>query len=154
MELEQQLENQLIIVKEMKGMKQEMTDMRDDVKRDIKELRDNIKLTRSECREIQSAVQTKCNELTSDLFGRKVSDDLFLAKTGHFRIAVYNRLKDIFNVTTYYEIRRIDFTDAKRVIRNVSLDNLQGYQKRLTTRQKEIAVMNNDPVKHLMDDFK
>lgn len=158
MSYEDQLKGQLIMISEMKdikndvlAVKNEVSDMKKDIAKDVQELRDNIPLTRAEQREIQSTVQTKCNELTNDLFGKKVSDDLFLAKTGHFRIAVYSRLKQIFNVTTYYEIRRVDFTDAKRVIKNVRLDNLESYQKRLTARQKEIAILNNDPVEKLLD---
>lgn len=152
-ELQQQLENQLVIVKEMQIMKDDMTTMRDEIKQDVQELRDSITLTRSECREIQSKVQTRANQLTKQLFGKEVSDDLFILKSVHFRSIIYKRLKETLNIPRYYDIKRIDFKHAKQLIDMTRLDNLESYQKRLTPRQKEIAILNNDPVKKFLDDI-
>lgn len=146
MELEKTLENQLILVKEMRGMKNEVSEMRIEIKRDVQELRDSITLTRHECSEIQSAVSKRSWELAGDLFKKKVSDDLFLAKVGHFRSIIYKRLKDVFNVPRYFDIRRIDFNNAKQIISMVELTNLRAYQIRLTVRQKEIAEANGDEI--------
>lgn len=146
MELEQTLRNQLAIVGEMRQMKDDVTEMKVEIKRDIKELRESITLTRHEGAEIQSAVGAKAWELTDKLFGKEVSDDLFLAKVGHFRGIIYKRLKETFNVPRYYDIRRVDFKKAKQVIDIVALSNLKDYQLRLTARQKEIAMMNNDDI--------
>lgn len=146
MDLEQQLENQLVIVKEMRGMQKEIADMRDEIKQDVQELRDSITLTRSEGAAIQSLVGKKAWELTDNLFKNKVSDDLFLAKQGHFRGIIYKRLKGTFNVPRYFDIRRVDFLKAQQVIAIVDLSNLQDYQLRLTPRQKEIAEMNGDDI--------
>ncbi|MGY3767069.1 ORF6C domain-containing protein [Vagococcus vulneris] len=144
--LQQQLETQLVMVKEMQGIKEDMVTMRDEVKQDVQELRDSITLTRSEGGAIQSLVGTKAWQLTGELFGKPVSDDLFLAKTGHLRGIIYKRLKETFNVPRYYDIRRVDFVNAQKVIEMVSLNNLQPYQLRLTARQMEIAEMNGDDI--------
>ncbi|MDT2425092.1 MULTISPECIES: ORF6C domain-containing protein, partial [Enterococcus] len=96
-----------------------------------------------------SAVGKKAWDLAKEYFDHKVSDDLFLAKVGHFRGIIYKRLKETFNVPRYYDIRRIDFTRAKQVIEIVSLSNLKDYQLRLTARQKEIAYLNADDVEGL-----
>lgn len=149
MELEQTLKNQLVIVGEMRQMKDEVSEMKVEIKRDIKELRESITLTRHEGSEIQSAVGAKSWELTDDLFGMDVSDDLFLAKVGHFRGIIYKRLKETFNVPRYYDIRRVDFKKAKQIIETVDLTNLKDYQLRLTARQKEIAKINGDNVEGL-----
>lgn len=149
MELEQTIENQLIIVKEMRAIKTEVTDMKNDIKKDVQELRDSITLTRSEGAELQSIVGAKAWALTNELFKKEVSDDLFLAKLGHFRGIIYKRIKETFNVPRYYDIRRIDLTKAKQVVDIVALNNLKAYQLRLTARQKEIAALNNDDISYL-----
>lgn len=129
--------------------KDEMIVIRDDIKRDVNELRDSITLNRHECSEIQVAVGRRAQTLTKELFRTGVSDDLFLAKLGHFRSAVYKRLKDSFNINRYYDIRRVDFNTALGVIASIELSNLKDYQLRLTPRQKEIAVMNNDDISNI-----
>ena len=146
MDLEQALENQLIIVKEMRGMKNEVNNIRVEIKRDVQELRDSITLSRSECSELQAIVGKRAWHMTHSFFDKKVSDDLFLAKVGHFRSIIYKRLKDTFNVPRYYDIRRIDFRNAQNLIDMVDLSNLKDYQLRLTTRQREIAEANGDDV--------
>lgn len=152
-ELQQQLENQLVIVKEMQVMKEDMTKIHSEIKQDVQELRDTITLTDSERSNLQSAVQSKANELTKDLFKKEVSDDLFLMKSGHFRSVIYKRIKETFNITSYFKVRRIDFKHAMQVVEMVQLLNLKDYQKRLTPRQKEIAILNNDPVQEFLDDI-
>lgn len=126
--------------------KNKVEEMQHDISKDIKELRDNIRIDRNEQAEIQSLVCRKATQLTKDLFQKKVSSDLFLAKSGHFRIPIYRRLKETFNVTSYLEIKKVDFKKALEVIDNVALYNLDTYQKRLTIKQKEIALMNHDDV--------
>lgn len=151
MELEQTLETQLVLVKEMRQMKNEVGTMKEEIKRDVQELRDSITLNRNEITEVQSAVGRKSWELTDELFGKNsVSDDLFLAKTGHFRSAIYKRLKDNFDVTRYFDIRRVDFKKAIQIISEVKLTNLESYQLRLTARHKEIAFINNDDIKEFL----
>lgn len=147
MDLQKQLENQLVIVKEMQVMKDDMTKIHTEIKQDVQELRDTITLTDSERSNLQSAVQSKANELTKRFFKKDVSDDLFLMKSGHFRSVIYKRIKDTFNITSYYKVRRIDFKHAMQVIEMVQLSNLKGYQLRLTPRQKEIALLNGDDIK-------
>ena len=147
MDLQKQLENQLVIVKEMQVMKDDMTKIHTEIKQDVQELRDTITLTDSERSNLQSAVQSKANELTKRFFKKDVSDDLFLLKSGHFRSVIYKRIKDTFNITSYYKVRRIDFKHAMQVIEMVQLSNLKGYQLRLTPRQKEIALLNGDDIK-------
>lgn len=149
MELEKTLETQLILVKEMRSMKDEVAEMREDINRDVKELRDSITLTRSECSEVQRQVAKRAWQLAEDYFPHKVSDDLFMAKVGHFRSAIYNRLKTVFNIPRYYDIRRVDLQRALAVIEMVELCNLKNYQIRLTVRQKEIAAINNDDISAL-----
>lgn len=147
MELEKTLETQLVLVKEMRQMKDEVKDMEIEIKRDVKELRDSITLNRHEISEIQTKVGSKAWALTKELFGdRNVSDDLFLAKSGHIRSAIYKRLKENFDITRYFDIRRIDFELALRIISGVELTNLQGYQLRLTQRHREIAEFNQDDI--------
>lgn len=151
MELEQTLETQLVLVKEMRQMKNEVGTMKEEIKRDVQELRDSITLNRNEITEVQSAVGRKSWELTDELFGKcSVSDDLFLAKTGHFRSAIYKRLKDNFDVTRYFDIRRVDFKKAIQIISEVKLTNLESYQLRLTARHKEIAFINEDDIKEFL----
>lgn len=149
MELEKTIENQLIIVKEMRTIKQDIQKMKHEIKQDVQELRDSTTLTRSEGAELQSAVGSKAWKLANELFKHEVSDDLFLAKVGHFRGIIYKRLKETFNVPRYYDIRRVDFMNAKQVVDIVALNNLKGYQLRLTVRQKEIALLNKDDISYL-----
>ncbi len=146
LDLERTLENQLVMVKEMQQIKIDVSAMKEDITKDVQELRDSITLTRHEGSEIQSAVGRKAWNLAREYFEHKVSDDLFLAKVGHFRGIIYKRLKETFNVPRYYDIRRVDFLKAKQVVEIVALSNLKGYQLRLTARQKEIAEANNDEV--------
>ncbi|MCM2138860.1 ORF6C domain-containing protein [Vagococcus fluvialis] len=146
MDLQKQLENQLVIVKEMQVMKEDMTKMHTEIKQDVQELRDTITLTDSERSNLQSAVQSKANELTKKYFKKDVSDDLFLMKSGHFRSVIYKRIKDTFNVTSYFKVRRIDFKHAMQVVEMVQLLNLKDYQLRLTPRQKEVALLNGDDI--------
>lgn len=151
MELEQTLETQLVLVKEMRQMKNEVGTMKEEIKRDVQELRDSITLNRHEVAQVQSMVGKKAWQLTDELFGkRNISDDLFLAKTGHFRSAIYKRLKDNFDVTRYLDIRRVDFKKAIQIISEVKLTNLESYQLRLTARHKEIAIINNDDIKEFL----
>lgn len=149
MELEQTIENQLVIVKEMRSIKTEVTEMKNDIKKDVQELRDSITVNRHEGAELQSSVGTKAWELADELFEKEVSDDLFLAKVGHFRGIIYKCLKETFNVVRYYDIRRVDFENAKKVVEIVALSNLKDYQLRLTARQKEIAKLNDDDINYL-----
>ena len=146
MDLEKTLENQLVLVREMRTMKDEVADMRVEIKRDVQELRDSITLNRHECSEVQTVVARKAWDLANDLFNHEVSDDLFLSKVGHFRGIIYKRLKDTFNVPRYVDIRRVDFENAKKLVDMVDLSNLKDYQLRLTARQKEIAEMNGDDI--------
>lgn len=127
--------------------KEEMVEMKDSIEKDVKELRDSITLNRHEISEVQSKVGKRSWELADELFsGRDISDDLFLAKTGHLRSAIYKRLKENFDISRYYDIRRVDFEKAKEIISKVELENLQPYQLRLTARHKEIALLNNDNI--------
>lgn len=146
LELEKTLENQLVLVKEMRLIKSDVSKMKEEITKDVQELRDSITLNRHEGAEIQSAVGKKAWDLAKEYFDHKVSDDLFLDKVGHFRGIIYKRLKETFNVPRYYDIRCIDFTRSKQVIEIVSLSNLKDYQLRLTARQKEIAYLNADNV--------
>jgi len=144
--LEQQLENQLIIVKEMRGMKREMTDMRDEIKQDVEELRDSITLTRSEGSEIQKIVGQKSWRLADELFVTSVSDDLFLAKVGHFRGIIYKKLKETFNIPRYYDLRRIDFKHGVTLVENISLSGLSNSEKKMTEKCKRAAEINGDNI--------
>lgn len=146
MTLQQQLEGQLVLVKEMQIIKNEVTEMKDDIKKDVQELRDSITLTRSEGAEIQSAVGSKSWRLADDIFKTNVSDDLFLAKTGHLRGIIYKRLKDTFNIPRYYDLRRIDFKHALNVIDAISLESLSSSEKRMTAKCKQAAELNNDDI--------
>lgn len=151
--LEEQAKNQVAIVREMKRvanevfeMKNEVNDMKKEISEDIKELRDNIKLTTQEERAIQSHVGKRSHELAQAYFGRTVSTDLYMAKVGHFRTAIYQRIKETFNVPRYNELRRVDFDNAMKVIDIVNLNNLRNHQLRLTGRQKDIARKNGDDI--------
>jgi len=69
-----------------------------------------------------------------------------MAKVGHFRTAIYQRIKETFNVPRYNELRRVDFDNAMTVIDIVNLSNLRNHQLRLTERQKDIARKNGDDI--------
>lgn len=146
MTLQEQLEGQLVLVKEMQVIKNEVTEMKDDIKKDVQELRDSITLTRSEGAEIQSAVGSKSWQLADAIFKTNVSDDLFLAKTGHLRGVIYKRLKDMFNVPRYYDLRRIDLKHALNVIDAINLESLSSSEKRMTMKCKQAAELNNDDI--------
>lgn len=146
MELEQQLENQLVIVKEMRGMKKEMVNMRNEIKQDVQELRDSITLTRSEGSEIQKAVGKKSWELSDALFSSDVSSDLFMAKTGHFRGIIYKKVKDTFDIPRYYDLRRVDFIHAINLINSITLSSLTNTEKRMTVKCKQAAELNGDDI--------
>lgn len=134
------------VIQEMINTKNDMNRISKDIKSDVAELRDTITLTRSECAAIQSLVGKKAHKMTEEFFGKKVSTDLFLANLGHFRGVIYKRLKENFNVARYFDIRRVDYENAKNVIDLVDLSNLKEHQLRLTARQKEVAALNGDDI--------
>lgn len=146
MTFQQQLEGQLVLVKEMQVIKNEVSEMKDDIKKDVQELRDSITLTRTEGSEIQSAVGSKAWKLTRKVFGKEVSDDLFMAKTGHLRGVIYKRVKDMFNIPRYYDLRRIDFKHALNMIDAISFESLTTSEKRMTVKCKQAAEINNDDI--------
>lgn len=126
--------------------KDEMVEMKEDISKDIAELRDSIVLNRKESSDIQSAVSKQAWELTDSFFNCEVSDDLFLAKLGHFRAIVYKMLKEKFNLPRYCDLKRVDFKQGLIFVSGIELAHLETYQLRLTPRQKEIAMMNNDDI--------
>lgn len=126
--------------------KDEMVEMKEDISKDIAELRDSIVLNRKESSDIQSVVNKQAWWLTEKFFDKKVSDDLFLAKLGHFRSIVYKMLKEEFDLPRYCDLKRVDFQRALLFISGIELAHLKTYQLRLTPRQKEIAMMNNDDI--------
>lgn len=126
--------------------KDEIVEMKEDISKDIAELRDSIVLNRKESSDIQSAVSKQAWWLTEKFFDKKVSDDLFLAKLGHFRGIVYKMLKEEFDLPRYCDLKRVDFKRALLFIGGIKLAHLKTYQLRLTPRQREIATMNNDDI--------
>lgn len=134
-------------------IKDDVTSMRDEMKRDVEELRDSIPLTYEEDKELKSYVAKKSAELTRDFFNRKVSDELFLSKLGHFRMAIYKRLNETLNTPRVTAIKRIDFNQAKKIIDFVSLDNLTSSQKRITITQEKIAELKGDNISDLIKKY-
>lgn len=144
--LQQVIETVIQTKDEMVGIKDEIVEIKEDISKDIAELRDSIVLNRKESSDIQSAVSKQAWWLTEKFFDKKVSDDLFLAKLGHFRGIVYKMLKEEFDLPRYCDLKRVDFKRALLFIGGIKLANLKTYQLRLTPRQKEIAMMNNDDI--------
>lgn len=134
-------------------VQENVTDIRDEIKKDVEELRNSIPLTYEEDRELKSYVAKKSADLTREFFNRNVSDELFLSKLGHFRMAIYKRLNEALNTPRVTAIKRIDFNQAKRIIDFVSLENLTDSQKRITMKQIEIAEFKGDEIEDLISKY-
>jgi len=127
----------------------EMFDLRDEVKQDIKEMRDDTHVTRRESSKIRSAVKTKSNILTFRLFGKKVSDELFLKKSGHMTAGIYTQIKEQFNVSSYLDVRHVDFENVISFVRRLTLEDFAAYQLRITDKQQEVADKHGDDISEL-----
>lgn len=153
MSLEQSLENQLEMVKEIKRtrdevieVKDEMAEMYTEVKRELQEIKDTYPLTDGEATLIQSLVGKKAHEFTSEFLGQNVSTDLFMMKMGHFRQGIYTALKKRFNATKYTTIKHIQAKEAYSFIRELQLDHLASNYLRITQGQMETAERYGDKI--------
>lgn len=84
-----------------------------EIKTEIEELKGDIVLTPSQKRILQKAVATKVYSFNAPKDSNK---KLFSA--------VYSKLKDRFVVSSYMEIQRLKFDEAKSMIDNISLIDL------------------------------
>lgn len=121
MELEQTLKNQLILVEEMRSMKDDVSDMKVDMDHKfeqtstlLKKVSDSITVNEAECLALQSIVGKKASAFTRIYFidSERCSYNLEMAKHGQFQRVLWSRLKHHFGVRKYVLIRRVDFDKA------------------------------------------
>lgn len=138
------------VIKTIIGVRDEMIEMKDDVKQEIQRMHDENKITRRQASKIKSAVGKRSAVLTRELFGKEVSSELFSKKSGHFTRGIYTKLGQKFDVSSYLDIRHLDFGDAVEFVKELELSSFEDYQLRITDRQAEIAEKHGDDISHLI----
>ena len=116
-----------------------MLEIRDDIKKDIDRMNDRIFLEESECLEIQDAVYSKATAFTKMYFeGEKVNSNLFIAKMGQFRGAIWRKLKHQFSVRKYVQIKHKDFGQALAFVNSIKITDFEKYETRMTEAQEKL----------------
>lgn len=135
-------------------VKDEMVEMRDETKKQFEMMKDENKITRRQAGKLKSAVGKKSAKLVNDLFGKRVSNELFSKKTGHLTRGIYTKLGIEYDVSSYLDIRSIDFEKAKSFVQGLELSDFESYQLRITDKQAETAEKHGDDISFLLEEQK
>lgn len=157
MELEQTLKNQLILVEEMRSMKDDVSDMKVEMDQKfeqtstlLKKVSDSITVNEAECLALQSIVGKKASAFTRIYFidSERYSYNLEMAKHGQFQRVLWSRLKHHFGVRKYVLIRRVDFDKAVAFLETISFSDLTAKEIRMTPKQLEIIELEKGNKEH------
>ena len=135
-------------------VRDEMVEMRDETKKQFELMKDENKITRRQAGKLKSAVGKKSAKLVNDLFGKRVSNELFSKKTGHLTRGIYTKLGIEYDVSSYLDIRSIDFEKAKDFVQDLELSDFESYQLRITDKQLETALIHGDDISFLLEESK
>lgn len=136
------------------SVKDEMVEMRDETKKQFEMMKDENKITRRQAGKLKSAVGKKSAKLVNDLFGKKVSNELFSKKAGHMTRGIYTKLGIEYDVSSYLDIRSVDFEKAQKFIIELRLNDFENYQLRITDKQAETAEKHGDDISFLLEESK
>lgn len=134
------------------SVKDEMVEMRDETKKQFEMMKDENKITRRQAGKLKSAVGKKSAKLVNDLFGKKVSNELFSKKAGHMTRGIYTKLGIEYDVSSYLDIRSVDFEKAQKFIIELRLNDFENYQLRITDKQAETAEKHGDDISFLLEE--
>ena len=157
MELERTLKNQLVLVEEMRTMKEDVSDMKVDMDQKfeqtsnlLKKVSDSITLNEAECLVLQSIVGKKASAFTRTYFidSARYSYNLEMSKQGQFIRILWTRLKHHFGVRKYVLIRRVDFEKAVDFLESVRFSDLTMKEIRMTPKQLEIIELEKGNNNH------
>lgn len=137
-------------IKIIDGMKQ-LDARQDKADERLDYLERTLPLNRGEAFEVKFKIREKTEEFAIQYFGKYVSKELFGKKKVHFSKAIHYLLNRRFNTVSYTTLLHVDFEKAIEYIKTLNLDNLPPHYKRLTDKQYEISLKNNDG---LPEDFK
>lgn len=133
------------------SVKDDVEDMRDEVRKEVAKMHDDNKISRREAGKLKSTVGRQSAKLTNRLFGKKVSNELFSKKAGHITRGIYTKLGIEYDVSSYLDIRHIDFEKAQEFISNLELADFEAYQLRITDKQAEVAEKHGDDISFLLE---
>lgn len=135
-------------------VRDEMVEMRDETKKQFELMKDENKITRRQSGKLKSVVGKQAAKLTNALFGKKVSNELFSKKAGHLTRGIYTKLGIRYDVSSYLDIRSIDFEKAKDFVESLELSDFETYQLRITDKQAETALKHGDDISFLLEEPK
>lgn len=144
--LELSIEQQKQMANNMSIMYQEMKNMKLEMKQDLAEVREvqaglrkQITLTRGEISRLRRLVMQRSKALTYSFFKEPVNEELFNAKRGHTISYLWIVLKNRYNVGTYTEISHMDFEDAMKTLKKLTVHDFPEAYYRLTPKMKELT---------------
>lgn len=147
--MEQSAKSVRIMYSSMQEMKAEVQSELKEVKEVQRSLKRNITLARGEQGKLKSLVTRKSEQLTRSFFRGNVSEELFNAKRGHTLAYIWIVLKDFYDVGTYPEIPHIEFSNAMKMVRGLTIEEFPEAYYRLTPKMREIANKNKDQAHHI-----
>lgn len=135
------------LLREMGNVKEEMIELKDEVKEHVNESRslyekmsEQVTITYEEQKELRSIVSKLAISLTEEhqkRQGKTYSDNLFKAWKGMFMIRIHSKLKKRMNVVRYTSIKRVDYDEALAYLNVLTYDHFS-----LTDLQPTPAVLN------------
>lgn len=141
------------LLKEVIGIKEEMditarkTNHKfNELENLIEEVNKKVHIDDGEATKIKSIVFRKAGVFADFYFEEQKthpSDNLFASKKGQFIRLMYSRLKKVFNVTKYTNIKHVDAKNAVKFLENLSYDDFTKFEIRETPKQKELIALEN-----------
>lgn len=125
--------------------KDEIVDIRQEIKKDVQDLRDSITLNEKECLDMQSEVFAKALTFANLYYhDGKPSTNLFMSKVGQFRHLIWKKLKEKYKTRKYVMIRRIDYKEAMDFIKSIRIDWFEPHEIRTTPGQLRIIELERN----------
>lgn len=139
----EQAEVMLQIIERMDEQEKRVDDKVGHVEKLVEDVSKKVHIDEKEMYDIRSIVQRKAWEFAKIRlefagFGDLPNTDLILSKQGHFRMSLYKRLKNRFNVTKFTHIPHVKFEEACDYLESVEYDHLTYQELRWTPSQKRI----------------
>lgn len=123
-QLENTIQSQLNIVREMKQIKQEVINSEQRMIKLVEKVSKEITINYEEQKQIQSVVSTQANAFAEEHLnnlGGNFSNNLFKAWKGLFIRKIYSKLKTRLNVVRYTAVRREEFETTMMFLENLTL---------------------------------
>lgn len=120
-QLEQTVQSQLKIIKEMRQIKRDVAESEKRMVNMVERVTKEITINYEEQKKIQSLVAHKADLLCKEHIGEQVSNNLYKAWKGLFIRRIYSSIKKQMNVVRYTAIKREDFDEAIRYVERLEL---------------------------------